>query len=175
VNVSIRQLDEPDFAVRVLDLIDQHGIERDQIILEITEQSLARDFENAVEVVAQLRAGGVSVAVDDYGTGYSSLQYLDRFAADVVKIDRSFVSNLAVNGHTQKIVSSVLDMARGLDLQSIAEGIETTEQLEVVLRLGCELGQGYLFSRPVGPDAIGELLGAGPLAVPAPAGSVPVA
>ena len=175
VNVSIRQLDEPDFAMRVLDLIDEHGLERDQIILEITEQSLARDFENVVEVVAQLRAGGVSVAVDDYGTGYSSLQYLDRFAADVVKIDRSFVSNLVANGHTQKIVSSVLDMARGLDLQSIAEGIETIEQLDVVLRLGCELGQGYLFSRPVGPEAIGELLDAGPLAEPVPADSVPVA
>jgi diguanylate cyclase (GGDEF)-like protein/PAS domain S-box-containing protein len=175
VNVSIRQLDEPDFAVRVLDLIDEHGLERDQIILEITEQSLARDFENAVEVVAQLRAGGVSVAVDDYGTGYSSLQYLDRFAADVVKIDRSFVSNLVANEHTQKIVSSVLDMARGLDLQSIAEGIETVEQLDVVLRLGCELGQGYLFSRPVDAKAIGELLGTGPLADPAPAGPVRVA
>jgi diguanylate cyclase (GGDEF)-like protein/PAS domain S-box-containing protein len=175
VNVSIRQLDEPDFAVRVLDLIDEHGLERDQIILEITEQSLARDFENAVEVVAQLRAGGVSVAVDDYGTGYSSLQYLDRFAADVVKIDRSFVSNLVANEHTQKIVSSVLDMARALDLQSIAEGIETPEQLDVVRRLGCELGQGYLFSRPVAAEAICELLGAGPLAVPEPAASVPVA
>ena len=167
VNVSIRQLDEPDFAVRVLELIDEHGLDRDQIILEITEQSLALDFENAVEVVAQLRAGGVSVAVDDYGTGYSSLQYLDRFAADVVKIDRSFVSNLVANGHTQKIVSSVLDMARGLDLQSIAEGIETAEQLEVVLRLGCELGQGYLFSRPVDAEAISALLAAGALAQPA--------
>jgi EAL domain-containing protein (putative c-di-GMP-specific phosphodiesterase class I) len=117
----------------------------------------------------------VSVAVDDYGTGYSSLQYLDRFAADVVKIDRSFVSNLVANEHTQKIVSSVLDMARALDLQSIAEGIETPEQLDVVRRLGCELGQGYLFSRPVAAEAICELLGAGPLAVPEPAASVPVA
>ena len=125
VNVSIRQLDEPDFAVRVLELLAQHDVAPDLIVLEITEQSLARDFDTVVEVVAELRAGGVSVAVDDYGTGYSSLQYLDRFAADVVKIDRSFVSNLTVNDHTQKIVSSVLDMARGLDLQSIAEGIET--------------------------------------------------
>jgi len=159
VNVSIRQLDEPDFAPRVLDLIVDHGIAPDQVTLEITEQSLARDFDTAVEVVADLRAGGVSVAVDDYGTGYSSLQYLDRFAADVVKIDRSFVNNLPVNGHTQTIVSSVMNMARGLDLQSIAEGIETIEQLDVVRALGCELGQGYLFSRPVPPQEIPGLLG----------------
>jgi diguanylate cyclase (GGDEF)-like protein/PAS domain S-box-containing protein len=159
VNVSIRQLDEPDFAVRVLELLAQHDVAPDLIVLEITEQSLARDFDTVVEVVAELRAGGVSVAVDDYGTGYSSLQYLDRFAADVVKIDRSFVSNLTVNDHTQKIVSSVLDMARGLDLQSIAEGIETVEQLDVVRDLGCELGQGYLFSRPVPPEQIPPLLG----------------
>ena len=77
----------------------------------------------------------------------------------MVKIDRSFVSNLTVNDHTQKIVSSVLDMARGLDLQSIAEGIETVEQLDVVRDLGCELGQGYLFSRPVPPEQIPPLLG----------------
>jgi EAL domain-containing protein (putative c-di-GMP-specific phosphodiesterase class I) len=111
-----------------------------------------------VGVVAELRAGGMSVAVDDYGTGYSSLRYLDRFDADVVKIDRSFVWNLAESVHTQKIVRSVMHMAESLDLQSIAEGIETAEQLAVVRALGCELGQGYLFSRPVPPEEIGRML-----------------
>ena len=105
------------------------------------------------------RPGGVSVAVDDYGTGYSSLQYLDRFEADVVKIDRSFVNNLPVNSHTQTIVSSVMSMARGLGLKSVAEGIETVEQLEVVRELGCELGQGYLFSRPLPAQDVPPLLG----------------
>ncbi len=175
VNVSIRQLDEPDFAARVLELIDDHGLYRDQIIIEITEQSLARDFENAVAVVAELRAGGVSVAVDDYGTGYSSLQYLDRFAADVVKIDRSFVSNLVANEHTQKIVSSVIDMAGGLNLQTIAEGIETAEQLAVVRALGCELGQGYLFSRPVTADVMADILVMGTFPEPAVSVSASVA
>jgi EAL domain-containing protein (putative c-di-GMP-specific phosphodiesterase class I) len=166
INVSVRQLDEPRFAERVLALVADHGIEPDQIVLELTEQALAVDFETAVAVVADLRAGGVSVAVDDYGTGYSSLRYLHRFAADVVKIDRSFVAKLEGSAHTEKIVRSVVHMAEGLDLQSIAEGIETTAQLALLRDLGCELGQGFLFSRPVPPDAITALLRDGrPLSV----------
>jgi EAL domain-containing protein (putative c-di-GMP-specific phosphodiesterase class I) len=161
VNVSSRQLDEPGFAGRVLGLIAEHDIDPAQIVLELTEQSLAVDFETAVDVVAELRAGGVSVAVDDYGTGYSSLRYLHRFDADVVKIDRSFIANLEGSVHTQKIVRSVMDMAISLDLQSIAEGIETTAQLELIRGLGCELGQGYLFSRPVSAEEISAMLEAG--------------
>jgi diguanylate cyclase (GGDEF)-like protein/PAS domain S-box-containing protein len=158
VNASVRQLDEPGFAGRLLAMAATYGIDADQLVLELTEQALAVDFETAVGVVAELRAGGLSVAVDDYGTGYSSLRYLDRFDADVVKIDRSFVWNLAESVHTQKIVRSVMHMAESLDLQSIAEGIETAEQLAVVRSLGCELGQGYLFSRPVPPEEIGRML-----------------
>jgi diguanylate cyclase (GGDEF)-like protein/PAS domain S-box-containing protein len=161
VNVSSRQLDEPGFAARVLALVADYGIDPTQIVLELTEQSLSVDFETAVTVVADLRAGGVSVAVDDYGTGYSSLRYLHRFDADVVKIDRSFIANLEGSVHTQKIVRSVMDMANSLDLQSIAEGIETPAQLELIRDLGCELGQGYLFSRPVPADAISDLLAEG--------------
>jgi EAL domain-containing protein (putative c-di-GMP-specific phosphodiesterase class I) len=161
VNVSSRQLDEPGFAARVLELVAHHDIDPSQIVLELTEQSLSVDFETAVTVVADLRAGGVSVAVDDYGTGYSSLRYLHRFDADVVKIDRSFIANLEGSLHTQKIVRSVMDMAISLDLQSIAEGIETPAQLELTRALGCELGQGYLFSRPVGAAEISAMLEAG--------------
>jgi len=158
VNASVRQLDEPGFAQRLFGLIESHGVEPDQIVLELTEQALAVDFDSVAAVVAELRAGSVSVAVDDYGTGYSSLRYLDRFDADVVKIDRSFVANVVDSVHTQKIVRSVMHMAESLDLQSIAEGIETPEQLETVRALGCELGQGYLFSRPVPAEEISRML-----------------
>ena len=175
INASVRQLDEPGFARRLLEVIAAYGIDPDQVVLELTEQSLAIDFETAVEVVAELRAGGLSVAVDDYGTGYSSLRYLDRFDADVVKIDRSFVWNVVDSVHTQKIVRSVMHMAESLDLQSIAEGIETREQLEVVTSLGCELGQGYLFSPPVSADAITAMLAAPARTWPvAPAGPTEV-
>ena len=158
VNVSVRQLDEPDFARRLLDLIASHGVEPDQIVVELTEQALAIDFDSVATIVSELRAQSVSVAVDDYGTGYSSLRYLHRFDADVVKIDRSFVVNVVESVHTQKIVRSVMHMAESLDLQSIAEGIETAEQLDTVRGLGCELGQGYLFSRPVPAEEISRLL-----------------
>jgi diguanylate cyclase (GGDEF)-like protein/PAS domain S-box-containing protein len=163
VNVSILQLHEPGFVGRVRALIAMYGLAADQVVLEITEQSLAHDFETAVGVVAQLRQAGVSVAVDDFGTGYSSLRYLHRFAADVVKIDRSFIANLSGSAHTQKLVRSVVDMARSLDLQSVAEGIETPQQLEIIRALGCEIAQGYLFSRPVAPDRLTEMLASGPL------------
>ncbi|HEX4978183.1 MAG TPA: EAL domain-containing protein [Nocardioides sp.] len=158
INVSSRQLDEAGFAAGVLALVDEHGLDPPQLVLELTEQSLALDFETAVEVVAELRAGGVSVAVDDYGTGYSSLRYLHRFDADVVKIDRSFIAYLEDSLHTQKIVRSVMDMATSLDLQSIGEGIESYGQVALLRSLGCELGQGYLFSRPVEAVRIGALL-----------------
>ena len=158
VNASVRQLDEPGFAQRLFALIESHGVEPDQMVLELTEQALAVDFDSVAAVVAELRAGSVSVAVDDYGTGYSSLRYLDRFDADVVKIDRSFVVNVVDSVHTQKIVRSVMHMAESLDLQSIAEGIETPEQLATVRSLGCELGQGYLFSRPVPAGEISRML-----------------
>ena len=174
VNVSVSQLDEPDFAARVLELVQSHGLEPDELVVELTEQALAVDFDTAVEVVAELRRGGVSVAVDDYGTGYSSLRYLHRFDADVVKIDRSFVGNLAGSVHTQKIVRSVLHMAESLDLQSIGEGIETAAQMQIVRDLGCELGQGYLFSRPVPAEQISAMLAAGGVLLPPQDGPVPI-
>jgi EAL domain-containing protein (putative c-di-GMP-specific phosphodiesterase class I) len=174
VNVSVSQLDEPDFAARVLELVQSHGLEPDELVVELTEQALAVDFDTAVEVVAELRRGGVSVAVDDYGTGYSSLRYLHRFDADVVKIDRSFVGNLAGSVHTQKIVRSVLHMAESLDLQSIGEGIETSAQMQIVRDLGCELGQGYLFSRPVPAERISAMLAAGGVLLPGQDEPVPI-
>jgi diguanylate cyclase (GGDEF)-like protein/PAS domain S-box-containing protein len=159
VNVSILQLHDPAFVTRVCALIVEHGLSAGQLVLEITEQSIAHDFETAVGVVAELRQAGVSVAVDDFGTGYSSLRYLHRFAADVVKIDRSFIANLSGSAHTQKLVRSVIEMAKSLDLQSVAEGIETERQLEIVQALGCEIAQGYLFSPPVAAERIGAMLG----------------
>jgi diguanylate cyclase (GGDEF)-like protein len=174
VNVSTLQLDEPGFADRVVGLVAEHGFSPDQLVLELTEQALARDFDTAVSVVAQLRRAGISVAVDDFGTGYSSLRYLDRFDADVMKIDRSFVAALVESEDTRKIVASVLRMAESLDLQTIAEGIETPEQLAVMRALGCELAQGYLFSRPVPPERITELLHQGGHCMAAAPDSPPV-
>jgi diguanylate cyclase (GGDEF)-like protein len=161
VNLSPRQLTDPRLPARVVELVRSHGLDTDQLMLEITETALVDDLDSAVELVAELRAAGMSVAVDDFGTGYSSLRYLRRFPADVVKIDREFVSALVGEPRTAALVQSVVDMAGALDLQTVAEGIETLEQLHQVQRLGCELGQGYLFSRPVDAAAIEDLLLAG--------------
>jgi EAL domain-containing protein (putative c-di-GMP-specific phosphodiesterase class I) len=114
-----------------------------------------------VELVAELRAAGVSVAVDDFGTGYSSLRYLRRFPADIVKIDREFVQAVVGEPRTAALVKSVVDMAMALDLRTVAEGIETLEQLQLIQSLGCQSGQGYLFSRPTESGVIADLLVAG--------------
>jgi diguanylate cyclase (GGDEF)-like protein len=161
VNLSPRQLVDPHLPARVVELIRSHGLATDQLMLEITETALVDDLDSAVDLVAALRSAGISVAVDDFGTGYSSLRYLRRFPADVVKIDREFVQAIVGEPRTAALVKSVVDMADALDLQTVAEGIETLEQLRHVQRLGCELGQGYLFSRPVSASAVTELLLAG--------------
>jgi diguanylate cyclase (GGDEF)-like protein len=161
VNLSPRQLVDPELPHRVLDLVAAHGLSPDQLLLEITETALVDDLDTAVDLVAELRAAGVSVAVDDFGTGYSSLRYLRRFPADVVKIDREFVQAVVGEPRTAALVKSVVDMAVALDLRTVAEGIETLEQLQLIQSLGCQAGQGYLFSRPVEAAAIAELVAGG--------------
>jgi diguanylate cyclase (GGDEF)-like protein len=161
VNLSPRQLVDPELPGRVLALIAAHGLRPDQLLLEITETALVADLDIAVGLVAELRDAGISVAVDDFGTGYSSLRYLRRFPADIVKIDREFVQAVVGEPRTAALVKSVVDMAVALDLRTVAEGIETVEQLGVIQSLGCQSGQGYLFSRPVEAGAIAALLAVG--------------
>ncbi|MGN6610762.1 MAG: putative bifunctional diguanylate cyclase/phosphodiesterase [Angustibacter sp.] len=158
VNLSARQLGDPALPLIVREALRRNEITPDQLVLEITESALMEDLETAAGLVEKLRADGVSVAIDDYGTGYSSLRYLRRFAADVLKIDREFVGALVDDARTAVLVRSVIDVAAGLDLQTIAEGIETVEQLRACQQQGAELGQGYLFSRPVEAEEITRML-----------------
>jgi diguanylate cyclase (GGDEF)-like protein len=184
VNVSPRQLAVPDLCDLVREVLAEHRLEPFRLVLEITEQALMDDWETAVDVVRELRSIGVGVAVDDFGTGYSSLRYLRRFDTSTVKIDREFVAAVADEPRTRALVASVVDMARSLDLSSVAEGVETAAQLEVLRELGCRFAQGYLFSRPLQRDAFGALfvgghrypVGDGPAAgapLPAPRGLHP--
>jgi diguanylate cyclase (GGDEF)-like protein len=158
VNLSPRQLGDDELPARVAALLDGHGLARDLLVLEITEGALMQDLEAAARMVASFRDSGISVAIDDYGTGYSSLRYLRRFAADVVKIDREFVQSMATDVRTTALMESVMQMAAALDLQTIAEGIETVEHLRAAQALGCELGQGFLFSKGVPADQITALV-----------------
>ena len=140
------------------EVLAEHGLAPYRLVLEITEQALMDDWATAVDVVRELRAMGVAVAVDDFGTGYSSLRYLRRFDTSTVKIDREFIQALPDEERTRALVASVLDMARALELYTVAEGIETLDQLQVLRALGCRFAQGYLFDRPMPPAAFGELL-----------------
>jgi diguanylate cyclase (GGDEF)-like protein len=148
VNISPRQLVAPGFASRVHEVLSRHGVAPGQLVVEITEQAFEADLEAMQQTVRQLIADGVSVAVDDFGTGYSSLRYLQRLDLALLKVDRSFVSGIG-DGRQERLLDGIAALAKRMGLQVVAEGIETHEQLALLQVFGCELGQGYLFSRPL--------------------------
>ncbi|GEM_PF-1667093 len=149
VNVSARQLQHDRFVEVVKRIIQRSGIEPGLLQLEITESALMQNPELAVAALNQLSALGVTVAIDDYGTGYSSLNYLKQLPVDVLKIDRSFVSEMSEGRHDYAIVKSTLSLAEELGITVVAEGIETEQQLLLLRQMSCPFGQGYLFSRPL--------------------------
>ncbi|MCU1455257.1 MAG: domain S-box protein [Acidimicrobiales bacterium] len=158
VNLSVRQLQHEHIVRDVITTIDRFGLDASTITLEITETTLMHDTEVTRRTLSDLRDAGVSLAVDDFGTGYSSLQYVQRFPIDSIKIDRSFVSGLGQEAGDTAVVQSMIELAQRLGVHTVAEGIERPEQVTLLQALGADLGQGYLFSRPVRPDQIGELL-----------------
>jgi diguanylate cyclase (GGDEF)-like protein/PAS domain S-box-containing protein len=158
VNLSARQLGDPGLVELVADTLRRRDIDAAQLGLEITESALLEDAEGAVLALSSLRELGVRLAVDDFGTGYSSLSYLKRLPVDAVKIDRSFVDGLAIDGDDSAIVAAVTGMARALRLTTIAEGVENLDQLQALKRLGCDLAQGYFFTTPQPPSHINRLL-----------------
>ena len=158
VNVSPRQLASEGFVERVLALVEWHAVATDQLVLEITEQAFETDLQPVAEAVRRLAAAGVSVAVDDFGTGYSSLRYLQRLRLEIMKIDRTFVSDMMNSATSRDLVSAVAAMGTTLGLQVIAEGIETIDELRILQEINCELGQGYLFSPPMHVADMARLL-----------------
>ena len=158
VNLSPRQLGTPGLVELVQDTLATHGVDASRLVLEITEEALLEDWDTAVDVVRDLRALGVGVAVDDFGTGYSSMRYLRRFDASTLKVDREFVEDVAHEPRTRALVASVIALGRDLGLVTVAEGIETLDQLQVLRGLGCRLAQGYLFDKPMERDAFGAML-----------------
>jgi diguanylate cyclase (GGDEF)-like protein/PAS domain S-box-containing protein len=159
VNISARQLQRPDELVReVVRILEQTGLAPDTLVLEITESLIMEDAEYNVDVLGRLKDLGVQVAVDDFGTGYSNLAYLKRFPMDMLKVDKSFVNGLGEKPEDTAIVEAVISLARALGLRTVAEGIETSGQLERLRDLGCELGQGYYFSRALPAYEASDLL-----------------
>jgi diguanylate cyclase (GGDEF)-like protein/PAS domain S-box-containing protein len=157
VNVSVQEIMHGDLPEQVFAAIKAAGVPPDSVTLEITENAIIDTSTGAGGVLARLRAGGVKVCVDDFGIGYSSLRYLRLFPISGLKIDKSFVSGVGEGLASEPIVRMVLDLGRSLDLTVVAEGIETPEQADRLLALGCSYAQGYLFSRPIIPERDGPL------------------
>jgi diguanylate cyclase (GGDEF)-like protein len=158
VNVSGRQLQDPEFVSDVVDILERTGLNPDRLCLEITESVLIDDGDKAAQRLGQLRQLGVHVALDDFGTGFSSLNYLHRFPVDVVKIDRSFVEGLGSDEDSRVIVSAIVSMTAALGVTVIAEGVETVLQLEQLIDIGSVLAQGFYFSVPLDAAAFAARL-----------------
>jgi diguanylate cyclase (GGDEF)-like protein/PAS domain S-box-containing protein len=154
VNLSPCQLERADLTDHVAAALSSAGLPPDALWLEITETSLMGDVDLATQSLERLRALGVHMAIDDFGTGWSSLMYLKRFPVEVLKVDQSFVSGLGIDHEDSTIVAAVIGLAHALGLRVIAEGVETTQQHESLRRLGCDLGQGYLWSRALPLDEL---------------------
>ncbi len=158
INLSPRQFDQAESIDNIIDTLNEYSHCLNYISVEITESSLMKDAERANHTLKRLKAMGVHIAVDDFGTGYSSLAYLSSFPIDTLKIDRSFISSITTSKNKAAITRSVIDLAHNLELKALAEGIETEEQLSYLRELGCNAGQGYLFSRPLDENAFTQLI-----------------
>jgi diguanylate cyclase (GGDEF)-like protein len=162
VNVSSRQLASHDIVELVASTLARTGLEPSRLTLELTESTVIDDTVNTQVVLHALRGLGVNLSLDDFGTGYSSLTYLRALPINVVKIDKSFIRTLGTEREDTAIVSAVLSLARNLDVVVVAEGVETPEQVAVLLQLQCPYLQGYLFSPPKPSDQLAELISAPP-------------
>ncbi|MFP5484742.1 MAG: EAL domain-containing protein [Gammaproteobacteria bacterium] len=158
VNVSARQFRQPEFVRQVTEIIQETGVRSHLLTLELTESLVLDNVDDAIEKMHQLRTKGVRFSVDDFGTGYSSLAYLTRLPLHQLKIDQSFVRNLGARATDDVIVQTIIGMARNLELEVIAEGVETQEQKDFLVRHGCDLYQGYLLGRPMPVDALDAVL-----------------
>ena len=156
VNLATGNLEDGDLVTLTADALKVWGFPAEQLILEVTESALMRDTRAAVDVLAALRGMGVRIAIDDFGTGYSSLAWLKSLPADELKIDRSFISGIATDDTDRRIVESVVRLGHAVQLKVVAEGIETEPVRDALVTLGCDIGQGYLFSPPVAAESFEE-------------------
>ncbi|MBV9784230.1 MAG: EAL domain-containing protein [Acidisphaera sp.] len=158
INLSARQFTQPDLVEQVRRVIEEVGIDPRTVRLEVTESVTMGNAERAIRVLSQLKQLGVRLSLDDFGTGYSSLSYLQRFPLDVLKIDRSFISAMSHSPESLQIVNTILNLARNLGMDVVAEGTEREAEVTQLKAMGCDFGQGYFFSKPVDATAVTSLL-----------------
>lgn len=162
VNLSARQVHDPTFDDMVARVLRDSGLPPAQLVLEITEGVVLRDADVALDRLGSLRQLGVRLAIDDFGTGYASLAYLSTFPVDILKIDQSFVDRIGRSRDARALAKAIVDLGRSLRLTTVAEGVETMEQADLLTRFGCDLAQGFLFSPPVSPAVLTARLEAAP-------------
>ena len=162
VNLSSKQFSQNDMIERVQKILDETGFDPRGLKLEITESVIMENTESASSMLRHLKSLGIQLSMDDFGTGYSSLSYLHRFPLDTLKIDRSFVSQMKPHARNGEIVGTILNLANGLSMNVIAEGVETEEQLYGLRKLDCDYAQGFFFARPLAPGNVEELLAQSP-------------
>ncbi len=153
VNVSARQLDRDEFVEEVRETIEQTGVRPDAVTLEVTETTIMSNAEETAERLAQIKELGVRVAIDDFGTGYSSLAYLQRFPVDALKIDRSFITRLREDADGETLIRTLVQLGKSLSIETLAEGIEQAHELTLLRQESCDVGQGFLFARPLDVEA----------------------
>ena len=158
VNLSVRELADPDLVPRVAATIDRHGVEAGRLTFEITETAVMDDMDLCLKQLLALRALGVTLAIDDFGTGQSSLQYVHLFPVQTIKVDGSFTARIADSEQAQAFVGTIILLTHTLGLEAVAEGIETAEQLELLKAMRCDFGQGFHLARPMPPDDITRAL-----------------
>jgi diguanylate cyclase (GGDEF)-like protein/PAS domain S-box-containing protein len=159
VNLSARQLQRPEIVAEVAEVVRRTGLDPEHLILEITESVMMADIELSLQRLTELKSLGVKLAVDDFGTGYSSLNYIQQFPVDILKVDKSFIDAFnTADTRKSALTATIIKLAEDLDLRPVAEGIERADQLEKLLDLRCDLGQGFYFARPLPLDGIDDLL-----------------
>jgi EAL domain-containing protein (putative c-di-GMP-specific phosphodiesterase class I) len=161
--MSGHQMQHPGVVDAVRGALAESGLTADRLVLEITESVLMQHAEVMLDRLKAIRALGVRLAIDDFGTGYSSLSYLQRFPIDILKIAKPFVDDVGSHDPDPALARAIIALGESLCLSTIAEGIEIQDQLTGLKALGCELGQGYFFARPVNGEAMGRLLADGPV------------
>jgi EAL domain-containing protein (putative c-di-GMP-specific phosphodiesterase class I) len=158
VNVSNRQFSQPNFVEEVIEALQISGLKADSLRLEITESVLISNFAAANKVFTQLRNLGVQLQIDDFGSGYSALGYLQHFPISAVKIDKSFIDEMGKGHRGTELIRAIVSMTRELGMDAIAEGIETKEQLNGLKSLACGFGQGFLLSKPLDKESAEKIL-----------------
>jgi EAL domain-containing protein (putative c-di-GMP-specific phosphodiesterase class I) len=167
VNLSTRQLEDPVLMQVLKDVLAKENATPGCLTLEITESTLMSNLDQAGEILGRLRELGICLDLDDFGTGYCSLSYLHRLPIHAIKIDRSFIRDLGASQESQAIAQSIIGLGQSLNMKVVAEGVETAEQRDRLIQLGCLYGQGYFFSRPLDPKAMEAVLRASNLAITA--------